>query len=219
MEMKGYRKQRERMVRLQLKNRGIVDERVLAVMQAVPRHCFVPDLYRDMAYADAPLPIGHRQTISQPYIVALMTQLLELNGRERVLEVGTGSGYQAAILSRLVKQVVTLERIPALAHQARSVLSELGYINIEVVDGDGSVVSGVSGLFDAAMVTAAAPSLPDPIKDVVKEGGQIVIPVGRRYSQSLQRWKNVNGAWQCEEIAPVAFVPLIGRFGWETGEE
>jgi len=217
MDERAFRRKRERMVRNQLESRGIVDERVLRAMLDVPRHRFVPPSYRNMAYADAPLPIGHRQTISQPYIVALMTQLLHLKGDERVLEIGTGSGYQAAILSTLVKEVVSLERIPDLATSACNLLMELGYVNVQVLVGDGSAAAGVEGTFDGVIVTAAAPDLPDPIKDTVKDDGRVIIPVGRRYSQFLQRWTKSGGTWRYEEIAPVAFVPLLGKYGWENG--
>lgn len=215
MDERTFRRKRERMVRTQLEGRGIVDERVLSAMLEVPRHRFVPPSYLNMAYADAPLPIGHRQTISQPYIVALMTQLLKLEGDERVLEIGTGSGYQAAILSRIVKEVVSLERIPDLAAAAQELLADLDYTNIQIVVADGSAAAGVEGDFDGIIVTAAAPDLPDPIKAVVKDGGRVVIPVGPRYSQVLQRWTRAGGTWSCDEIAPVAFVPLLGKFGWE----
>lgn len=215
MKEQAYRKQRKRMVRTQLEPRGIVDERVLDVMREVPRHRFVPPAYRDMAYADAPLPIGHHQTISQPYIVALMTQLLQLTEQDRVLEVGTGSGYQAAVLSRIVDDVVSLERIPALVEQSRQLLSELGYDNVMVIQGDGSSGAGDEGLFDAITITAAAPALPDPLKDALKDGGRLVIPVGSRFSQSLQRWTREGDTWRCEDIAPVAFVPLMGQHGWQ----
>lgn len=215
MTRDAYVRDRERMVDRQLRRRGIVNPRVLQAMQDVPRHCFVPAFYEKLAYSDGPLPIGHQQTISQPYIVALMTQLLQLKGGERVLEVGTGSGYQAAILSRIVPEVVSLERLPVLAERARAVLAELGYSNVKVIEGDGSTGKGAAGRFDGIIVTAAAPGVPEPLKQKLNEGGRLVIPVGGRYSQILQVWHLQEGHLNCQTIAPVAFVPLLGEYGWD----
>jgi len=209
-----YREQRERMVDLQLAGRGIRDRRVLEVMRTVPRHLFVPPEQRHLAYVDAPLPIGERQTISQPYIVALMTELLELQGSEVVLEIGTGSGYQAAILSRLAKKVYTLERIGALAERARKTLEQLGYDNVEVIQTDGSAGYPEHAPYQAIIVTAAAPRVPSPLEEQLDIGGRLVIPVGGRMGQILERWRRTEEGMTREKMAPVAFVPLIGNHAW-----
>jgi len=215
MKEQAYERERERMVERQLRRRGIVHPQVLQAMLDVPRHRFVPPPHQDLAYRDSPLPIGYKQTISQPYIVALMTQLLHLKGGERVLEVGTGSGYQAAILSRIAGEVVSLERLPVLAERARRVLDALGYTNIEIIDGDGSTGEAASGMFDGILVTAAAPEVPEPLTKKLIEGGRLVIPVGSRCSQVLQVWQREGGKLNSQAIAPVAFVPLLGRHGWD----
>ncbi len=212
------RQQRERMVKEQLSARDVTDERVLQAMLAVPRHLFVPRDVQHLAYADAPLPIGEKQTISQPYIVALMTQLLELKGDEKVLEVGTGSGYQAAILAHLARQVYTLERIPKLAQQARKVLRKLALQNVEVIEGDGSQGLPEHAPFDAIVVTAAAPRVPEPLKQQLAEGGRLVLPVGSRVGQILERWVRKGEDYEVERIAPVAFVPLVGTHGWKPDD-
>lgn len=208
---------RERMIEVQLQAREISDPRVLQAMRQVPRHKFVPENYAEIAYSDAPLAIGHGQTISQPYIVALMTQLLELKPTDRVLEIGTGSGYQAAILSQLAARVYTLERIPELAQQARARLNDLGYQNVEVLISDGSEGASEHSPFQAILVTAAAPEVPEPLKQQLDEGGRLVLPVGARYGQTLERWRRDGDDFKREQVAPVAFVPLIGRHGWEEG--
>ncbi len=207
---------RERMVEHQLIPRRITDERVLAAMRSVPRHLFIPIDLRHMAYADAPLPIGHHQTISQPYIVALMTQLLELEGGETVLEVGTGSGYQAAILANIAAQVYTVERISELAHHAQETFSELGLKNIHVFERDGSAGLPENAPYEAIIVTAAAPKVPQPLKTQLKEGGRLVLPVGSREGQILERWRRKGEEFDSERIAPVAFVPLLGTHGWDN---
>lgn len=209
---------RERMITDQLIPRGINDEHVLAAMRAIPRHLFIPEDLHHLAYADAPLPIGHRQTISQPYIVALMTQLLEMEGEERILEVGTGSGYQAAILSKIAKQIFTVERISELAERATEVFRELGLMNIDVYKRDGSAGLPELAPFNAIMVTAAAPKVPPPLKEQLEEGGCLVLPVGSREGQILERWRKKGGELEREHIAPVAFVPLVGDFGWDSEE-
>jgi len=209
---------RQRMVDEQMRGRGISDPRVLDAMCAVPRHLFVPSEHGHLAYADAPLPIGHRQTISQPYIVALMTELLELQGDEIVLEIGTGSGYQAAILAHLAKRVYTLERIPELANQARDVLSAMGYDNVEVLVGDGSQGLPDHAPYGAVMVTAAAPSVPTPLKEQLADGGRLVLPVGQQMGQILERWRRQGDDLKRECVAPVAFVPLVGEYGWSADE-
>jgi len=211
-----YAEARRRMVTEQLSSRDIRSPRVLAAMLDIPRHRFVPEDERDLAYADTPLPIGYRQTISQPYIVALMSQLLNLSGAERVLEIGTGSGYQAAILAALAGQVYTIERIPELCRQARSVLADLGLENVTLVEGDGTRGLPEQAPFQGILVTAAAPGVPEPLKEQLAEGGQLVLPVGGRGGQMLERWRRSGDRFDREQIAPVAFVPLIGAHGWSS---
>lgn len=211
-----YTSARERMVTDQLIPRRINDEHVLDAMRTVPRHLFIPEDLRYLAYADAPLPIGHRQTISQPYIVALMTELLELKGEERVLEIGTGSGYQAAVLAHLTKEVYTVERISELAENARKVFQELEITNIQVFEQDGSAGLPEFAPFDAIMVTAAAPKVPSPLQEQLADEGRLVLPVGSRDGQILERWRKKENELKREHIAPVAFVPLVGDFGWDA---
>ncbi len=210
------RTQRARMVEFQLRERDITDPRVLEAMGRVPRHLFVPPDSAPLAYSDMPLPIGQRQTISQPYIVALMTQCLELKGDEDVLEVGTGSGYQAAVLAGLARQVYSLERLPELAERARDILQHLGLANVEVRLGDGSGGWPEHAPYRAIVVTAAAPRPPQPLLDQLAEDGWLVIPVGGIDGQMLERWRRHNGRLDRERIAPVAFVPLVGTFGWPS---
>ena len=209
---------REKMLSDQLIPRGINDTHVLSAMRAIPRHLFIPDDLHYLAYADAPLPIGHRQTISQPYIVALMTQLLELKGEERILEVGTGSGYQAAILSHIATRIYTVERIAELAERATEVFNKLDLSNIQIFERDGSAGLPEYAPFDAIMVTAAAPRVPAPLKEQLGEGGCLVLPVGSRDGQILERWRKKDDELKREYIAPVAFVPLVGDFGWDSEE-
>lgn len=212
-----YEEERSRMVREHLMERGIRDERVLEVMAEVPRHLFVPQEHRRHAYADSPLPIGSEQTISQPYIVAYMTELLGLRGEECVLEVGTGSGYQAAILGLLAQEVHTIERHPNLARIARTLLEDLGFDNIYVHVGDGTLGWAACAPFDAIIVTAAAPEAPKPLLDQLAPGGCLVVPVGGARGQVLERWTRgmKQDVYQKERLAPVAFVPLLGEFGWK----
>jgi len=207
---------RQRMVDEQLRGRDIADRRVLDAMRSVPRHRFVPEELSDLAYTDAPLPIGYRQTISQPYIVALMSQLLGLRGDETVLEVGTGSGYQAAVLGRLARKVYTLERIPELAEGARRVLAELGIDNVEVRVADGSAGFPEAAPYDGILVAAAAPRAPQPLLGQLAEGGRLVVPVGTIEGQILERWTRRGDEWDCERSAPVCFVPLLGEHGWSA---
>lgn len=211
-----YGSARARMVEHQLRARDITDERVLAAMGEVPRHRFVPDDLRRQAYADGPVRIGKHQTMSQPYIVALMAQLLELQGDEIVLEIGTGSGYQAAVLSRLSELVYSLERIPELAQEAGRRLEALGYVNVEVVEADGSGGLPEHAPYPAIAVTAAAPEAPAPLKEQLTIGGLLVVPVGSQEGQMLERWRRGEKAFSHERIAPVAFVPLLGEHGWRS---
>jgi protein-L-isoaspartate(D-aspartate) O-methyltransferase len=206
---------RNRMINEQIASRGIHEERLLEALQRVPRHWFVPQEYADIAYSDGPLPIGHGQTISQPYIVALMTELLELQGDELVLEVGTGSGYQAALLGAISRQVHTIERHPALAEKAQQVLRKLGMTNVMVHIGDGTLGLPEYSPFQAIMVTAAAPRVPQPLYDQLDEGGRLVLPEGGSGGQMLDRWRKQGGEFHQEHIAPVAFVPLRGQHGWK----
>jgi len=216
-EIDQYTAARERMVDEQLAARDIHDERVLQAFRKVPRHRFVPAESRHLAYADGPLPIGQSQTISQPYIVALMSQLLGLGGDEVVLEIGTGSGYQAAILACLAGEVHTIERHQALADNSASVLNALGYDNVHVHITDGTLGWLDNTPYTGILVTAAAPSVPKPLLDQLAEGGRLVVPVGGRGAQYLECWQRNGSDLECKQIAPVAFVPLIGKHGWEEG--
>ncbi len=206
---------RNRMVDEQLRGRDITDPRVLDAMREVPRHLFVPEQYRHMAYQDTPLPIGHGQTISQPYVVAVMTQALQLSGHETVLEIGTGSGYQTAILCRLARQVFSLERHSELAERAAEVLEELGYDNVEIHVGDGSQGLPDMAPYDAILVSAAAPSVPSPLVAQLTPDGRLVIPIGGSDGQWLERIRRRDGDWEEERLIPVMFVPLIGKYGFD----
>src|SRR5665648_686915 len=200
---------RERMVRDQIEWRGIHDSRILEVFRSVPRHNYVPPPYQHAAYEDRPLPIGNGQTISQPYIVALMTQLMNVQPDERILEIGSGSGYQAAILSRLAAHVYSIERIKSLAQQAEKNLSESGVSNVTVFNRDGSLGLEEYSPYDGVLITAGAPSIPQPLIDQLKPGGKLVIPVGGRTSQMLKRLiKQADGSTEIDDLIPVMFVPL-----------
>lgn len=212
--MDEFVQQRERMVASQIERRGVTNPRVLQAMRSVPRHLFVPEELREHAYSDYPLPIGYEQTISQPYIVGLMTSLLTPQGDEKVLEIGTGSGYQAAVLSRLVSKVVTIELIPQLARRASELLCTLEYSNVEVFEGDGSLGWFDQAPYDAIIVTASAPKVPSTLFEQLQPTGSLVVPVGGRGYQTLECWKQEHGTWQPEEVLPVAFVPLRGKHGW-----
>lgn len=209
---------RERMVRNQIAGRDIHSPRVISAMRKVARHAFVPAEHLNSAYDDCALPIGFDQTISQPYIVALMSSLLELTGSEKVLEVGTGSGYQAAVLAELAAEVHTIERIPALAARARQILAEMGYHHVTVHQGDGSAGLPQYAPFAGILVAAAAPRIPQSLLDQLSESGRLVIPVGSRHMQVLESWIRKGEEFICEGNIPVAFVPLIGEQGWQTGE-
>jgi protein-L-isoaspartate(D-aspartate) O-methyltransferase len=206
---------RKRMVEEQIAARGIHDPRVLAVMGSVLRHCFIPPDDLPWAYSDGPLPIGHGQTISQPYIVALMTDLLKLEPNDRVLEVGTGSGYQAAVLGELAAEVHTVEVIPELARQAEKNLTDLGYTHIHVHIGDGSPGWPEAAPYNKILVAAAAPDVPLPLLDQLVEGGQLVIPVGGRGVQQLEIWRRTGQGFNHQKNLDVCFVPLRGQYGWK----
>lgn len=206
---------RHAMVLEQIERRHLKNPALLNAMRSIPRHRFVPEEYRDSAYEDRPLLIGNNQTISQPYIVGLMTHLLQLTGEEIVLEVGTGSGYQAAVLAALSRQVYTIERYPSLARQAQKALQELGILNVSVHQGDGSCGWPEHAPYDAIMVTAAAPTVPDPLLKQLRVGGRLVLPVGGLGVQQLQTWDRTESGYQSETVVPVAFVPLRGEYGFE----
>jgi protein-L-isoaspartate(D-aspartate) O-methyltransferase len=205
---------RQAMIEGQLADRGIRDPRVLNAMLTVPRHLFVPQTERIYAYQDRPLPIGQNQTISQPYIVALMTELLLLQEGDKVLEIGTGSGYQAAVLGQLAGEVHTIERHADLAALAESLLREIGADNVQVHIGDGSLGWPQSAPYDAILATASAPSAPQPLLEQLAVGGRLVLPVGGVRQQTLQRWVRNEDGFDHEDVTPVAFVPLIGEYGW-----
>lgn len=205
---------RNLMVDRQLIPRGIRDERVLAAMRKVPRHMFMPEFSRDSAYADMALPIGQDQTISQPYMVAVMTELLRMEGNERVLEIGTGSGYQAAVLAELAAEVFTVERIPALAESAAHTLAALNYQKVTVLTADGTLGAPEHAPFDRIIVTAAAPEIPQPLLDQLADGGILVAPVGDRFSQQLVQAIRSGNTLHKNYQTHCIFVPLLGRHGW-----
>jgi len=215
-KMAELRLRREAMVTEQLVARGIRDARVLGAMRAIPRHQFVCGGQLDVAYEDCPLPIGYGQTISQPYMVALMLEALELRGHERVLDVGTGSGYQAAVLGWLARKVYSVEIIPELAALAHSTLAGLGIDNVRVVMGNGSIGLPKAAPFDAIVVAAGAPEVPPLLIHQLAEGGTLVIPVGGHSQQELVRVRKQHGAITREAITPCTFVPLVGEKGWAT---
>ena len=209
-----FTQQRQQMVRRQLAERGITDQRVLAAMRSVPRHCFVSSGQRSRAYEDQPLDIGCGQTISQPYIVAYMLQALSLLGDEKALEVGTGSGYQAALLGELCREVHTVERHASLVASATRALTDLGYTNVFVHHGDGSLGWPEGAPYDAEIAAAAAPQAPQLLLDQLSTPGRLVIPVGGPGKQVLQLWARRAGTLDYEELVPVAFVPMIGQQSW-----
>lgn len=211
----GFGEARRLMVERQLRGRGITDERVLAAMLLVPRHEFVPEELRGRAYGDHPLAIGEEQTISQPFMVAVMTQELELKPTDVVLEVGTGSGYQAAVLSRLASHVYTVERRQRLALLAYATLRSLEYRNVTVICGDGSRGLAEKGPFDAILVTAGAPELPESLPEQLADGGRLVVPVGTKHFQMCKRITRRGNRFEERDITGCVFVPLIGRYGWE----
>ncbi|OIP61254.1 MAG: protein-L-isoaspartate O-methyltransferase [Nitrospirae bacterium CG_4_9_14_3_um_filter_53_35] len=206
---------RIKMVETQLIPRGIKDPRVLDAMQEIPRENFVPETSRSMAYEDRPIPIGEDQTISQPYMAALMTQALRLRGREKVLEIGAGSGYQTAILSKLAEHVYSIERIPTLAIKARETLKRLGYAHVTIMVGDGTKGDPEHAPFDAIIVTAGSPGIPPSLKEELADGGRLVIPVGGRGYQELHRITRHGDDFVTENLGGCIFVPLIGVEGWD----
>lgn len=213
-EMRGAR---ERLVET-LREKGIRDLAVLRAFEKTPRHAFVPTGLRHRAYEDSPLPIGSGQTISQPWVHARYLELLELTGRERVLEVGTGSGYQTVLLAHLVEQVFSIERIPALLQQAREAVQLAGVRNVSFLLGDGSVGWREYAPYDAILVGAGAPAVPQPLVDQLADGGRLLVPVGARDEQRLVLARRKGDVVETREIAPVRFVPLLGSHGWSAGD-
>jgi protein-L-isoaspartate(D-aspartate) O-methyltransferase len=206
-----YAEKRNRMVTQQIQWRGVKDTLVLNSMSKVPRHVFVPDYLKGQAYVDSPLPIGEGQTISQPYIVAFMTEALKLTGGEKVLEIGTGSGYQAAVLAEIVKDVYTIEIVPSLGQKAEGLLKKFGYENIHVKIGDGYRGWPEQAPFDAIIVTAAPSHIPQPLVDQLKKGGRMIIPVGDYYQELILITKEFDGSIKRKSILPVRFVPMTGE--------
>ncbi len=216
--MDEYTRLRTEMVAAQIARRGLRDPRLLAAFQQVQRHLFLPQPLRSHAYEDRPLPIGQNQTISQPYIVALMTSLLELKGEENVLEIGTGSGYQAAILSIMARTVHSVERYQELADAARARLVRLGYYNVQVHCADGSSGWPQAAPYQAIIATAAAAAVPQPLLEQLVEGGRLVLPIGGSQGQVLQLWTRESGRLDYQDILPVSFVPMRGEFGWSEDD-
>lgn len=210
----GFAEERRLMVERQIRKRGVTRERVLEAMATVPRHEFVPALWTNQAYADEPLPIGHGQTISQPYIVAAMVASLDLTGSENVLEIGTGCGYQAAVVSLLAREVHTVEILPDLAQSAAERLERLGYTNVHVHTGDGTLGWAQSSPYDAILIAAAAPSVPEPLLLELAEGGRLIAPVGEEDKQELQLTTKHQGKFLLTQGGPCRFVPLMGQHGW-----
>jgi len=212
MDFEGKRKW---MVETQIVARGISDQRVIEAMLKVPRHRFVPEDAVPRAYDDMALPIGHGQTISQPYMVAIMTELLNLKGNEKVLEIGTGSGYQTAILAELAREVHSIERVSELAENAKQILKEMGYNNIKIYIANGTKGLPKEAPFDRILVTAGAPELPQPLLEQLADGGILVCPVGTRYSQQLIKVERTGSEFKKSYHTLCLFVPLIGEHGWQ----
>ncbi len=212
-----FRGARQRLVET-LRDKGIRDLAVLRAFEMTPRHAFVPTGLRHRAYEDAPLPIGNGQTISQPWVHARYLELLHLTGKERVLEVGTGSGYQTVLLAHLVAQVFSIERIPALLQQARENIQRAGVNNVSLLLGDGTIGWREYSPYEAILVSAGAPSIPQPLLDQLAEGGRLLIPIGDREEQKLVVAERKNGQVEVHHVAPVRFVPLLGSHGWSGGE-
>ena len=209
-------RERERMVDEQLKRRGITDARVLDAMRRIPRHRFVEEVLAHSAYEDHPLPIGEGQTISQPYIVALMTSLLGLTGQEKVLEVGTGSGYQTAVLGALARRVCSIERLPRLAERARATLEALGVANVWIRVGNGALGWPDEAPFDRILVAAGGPSVPPPLVEQLVEGGRLVLPVGSAEDQVLTVVERAGGETRTRQCGECKFVKLVGKYAWES---
>jgi len=214
-----FEEQRRQMVKEQLQMRRIMDERVLAAFLKVPRHLFIPQELQQEAYADHPIPIGSGQTISQPYMVALMTQLLRLQGHERVLEIGTGSGYQLAILAELALEAYSVERLPELADQASRRLEQLGYLNVHITAGNGSLGWPEHAPYEGMIVAAGAPYVPQSLVDQLAERGRLVIPIGPHQAQTLTLVEKQGSVLDVKEITSCVFVPLIGEYGWTEESE
>jgi len=214
--MIDFPKARLKMVEEQIVERGMKDDKLIAAMKKIPRHLFVEEALQNQAYSDHPLPIGEKQTISQPYMVALMTEALLLTGKEKVLEIGTGSGYQTAILAELSEKVFSVERIRSLAIRARKLLYELGYFNLEIKIFDGTFGWIEESPFDAIMVTAGSPDIPQPLIDQLSIGGRLVIPVGDALVQDLFRVTKIEEGVKKEDLGGCRFVKLIGKYGWEA---
>lgn len=210
-----FQEKRRRMVQTQISARNVKDIRVLNAMEKVPRHKFVSEGFIEQAYDDTPLPIGFKQTISQPYTVAVMTEALELKGDEKVLEIGTGSGYQCAILAELAKEVYSIERIPELAERARSILNELGYENIKIKVGDGTKGWKEYAPYQRIIITAGAPEIPEPLLEELDIGGIMVIPVGDRYGQDMLKVVKERDGFKKFSLGAFRFVELVGEYGYQ----
>ncbi len=211
-----YESLRKRMVEEQLISRGIKDKRVLDAFRKVERHKFILEDLRPSAYSDFPVPIGEGQTISQPYIVALMTEILDLSGKEKVLEIGTGSGYQTAILAELAKEVFSIERSDNLSKGAQNIFNNLGYLNIKIKVGDGSLGWPEEAPFDRIIITAASPRIPLPLSDQLKENGKLVLPLGESFSQVLTLFEKKKDKLESTEICGCVFVPLVGKYAFKN---
>jgi protein-L-isoaspartate(D-aspartate) O-methyltransferase len=214
--MIDFPKARLKMVEEQITSRGIKDAKLITAMKKIPRHLFVEEALQNQAYSDHPLPIGEKQTISQPYMVALMTEAMLLTGKEKVLEIGTGSGYQTAILAELSEKVFSIERIRPLAIRARKLLYELGYFNVEIKIFDGTFGWMEESPFDAIIVTAGSPDIPQPLIDQLAIGGRLVIPAGDAFVQDLFRVTKTEEGIKKEDLGGCRFVKLIGKYGWEA---
>ena len=214
-----YETLRKRMVEEQLIPRGIKDPRVLNAFYKIERHKFIPENLRNTAYADFPLPIGEGQTISQPYIVALMTECLDLTGKEKVLEIGTGSGYQTAILVELAGEVYSIERFESLAERAQTILGDLGYKNIKIKVGDGTMGWEEARPFDRIIITAASPKVPLPLIDQLTDNGKLILPLGESFSQVLTLVEKKDGKLKSIDVCGCVFVPLIGKHGWSNKKD
>jgi len=214
--MIDFPKARLKMVEEQIASRGIEDAKLISAMKKIPRHLFVEEALQNQAYSDHPLPIGEKQTISQPYMVAMMTEALLLTGKEKVLEIGTGSGYQTAILGELSEKVFSIERIRSLAIRARKLLYELGYFNVEIKIFDGTFGWMEESPFDAIIVTAGSPEIPQPLIEQLTMGGRLVIPVGDAFVQDLFRVTKTEKGVKKEDLGGCRFVKLIGKYGWEN---